>query len=87
MSVLVATSRDRPPPARPPSSADTATALKTRSPRTDFRRPRSAQCNLDQTLLVGANYCETEMCSECGISRLVRNGTCMKCDTCGGTML
>ena len=28
---------------------------------------------------------EGEMCSECGNFTLVRNGTCMKCDTCGGT--
>ena len=26
-----------------------------------------------------------EMCSECGNFTLVRNGTCMKCDRCGGT--
>ena len=26
---------------------------------------------------------EGEMCSECGNFTLVRNGTCMKCDTCG----
>jgi ribonucleoside-diphosphate reductase alpha chain len=28
---------------------------------------------------------EGEMCGECGNFTLVRNGTCMKCDTCGGT--
>jgi ribonucleoside-diphosphate reductase alpha chain len=28
---------------------------------------------------------EGEMCSECGHFSLVRNGTCMKCDTCGST--
>jgi ribonucleoside-diphosphate reductase alpha chain len=28
---------------------------------------------------------EGEMCSECGNFTLVRNGTCMKCDTCGST--
>jgi ribonucleoside-diphosphate reductase alpha chain len=28
---------------------------------------------------------EGEMCSECGNFTLVRNGTCMKCDTCGAT--
>jgi hypothetical protein len=26
-----------------------------------------------------------EMCNECGNFTLVRNGTCMKCDRCGGT--
>jgi ribonucleoside-diphosphate reductase alpha chain len=28
---------------------------------------------------------EGEMCGECGNFTLVRNGTCLKCDTCGGT--
>ncbi len=27
---------------------------------------------------------EGEMCGECGNFTLVRNGTCLKCDTCGG---
>jgi ribonucleoside-diphosphate reductase alpha chain len=26
-----------------------------------------------------------EACPECGNFTLVRNGTCLKCDTCGGT--
>jgi ribonucleoside-diphosphate reductase alpha chain len=28
---------------------------------------------------------EGEACAECGNFTLVRNGTCLKCDTCGGT--
>ena len=28
---------------------------------------------------------EGDACGECGNFTLVRNGTCMKCDTCGGT--
>jgi hypothetical protein len=28
---------------------------------------------------------EGESCQECGNFTLVRNGTCLKCDTCGGT--
>jgi ribonucleoside-diphosphate reductase alpha chain len=28
---------------------------------------------------------EGESCRECGQFTLVRNGTCMKCDTCGTT--
>ena len=28
---------------------------------------------------------EGDPCSECGNFTLVRNGTCLKCDTCGGT--
>jgi ribonucleoside-diphosphate reductase alpha chain len=26
-----------------------------------------------------------ESCPECGNFTMVRNGTCLKCDTCGGT--
>jgi ribonucleoside-diphosphate reductase alpha chain len=28
---------------------------------------------------------EGEACSECGNFTLVRNGTCLKCNTCGAT--
>jgi ribonucleoside-diphosphate reductase alpha chain len=28
---------------------------------------------------------EGESCSECGNFTMVRNGTCLKCDTCGNT--
>ena len=28
---------------------------------------------------------EGDACSECGNFTLIRNGTCLKCDTCGGT--
>ena len=28
---------------------------------------------------------EGESCGSCGNFTLVRNGTCLKCDTCGGT--
>jgi ribonucleoside-diphosphate reductase alpha chain len=28
---------------------------------------------------------EGEACGECGNFTLVRNGTCLKCDTCGST--
>ena len=28
---------------------------------------------------------EGEACGECGNFTLVRNGTCLKCDTCGAT--
>ena len=28
---------------------------------------------------------EGDPCTECGNYTLVRNGTCMKCNTCGGT--
>ncbi len=28
---------------------------------------------------------EGESCGECGNFTMVRNGTCLKCETCGGT--
>jgi ribonucleoside-diphosphate reductase alpha chain len=28
---------------------------------------------------------EGDPCNECGNYTLVRNGTCLKCNTCGGT--
>ncbi|MBD3332295.1 hypothetical protein GF356_05555 [candidate division GN15 bacterium] len=28
---------------------------------------------------------EGDMCPECGQFTMVRNGTCLKCDTCGAT--
>jgi ribonucleoside-diphosphate reductase alpha chain len=28
---------------------------------------------------------EGDSCSECGNFTLIRNGTCLKCDTCGAT--
>jgi ribonucleoside-diphosphate reductase alpha chain len=28
---------------------------------------------------------EGEACGECGNFTMVRNGTCLKCETCGGT--
>ena len=28
---------------------------------------------------------EGESCGECGNFTMVRNGTCLKCDTCGAT--
>jgi len=28
---------------------------------------------------------EGDNCSECGNYTMVRNGTCLKCDTCGST--
>ena len=85
MSVLVATSRDQPPPARPHSSADTATVRKTPKPAHRFSPTEKREVQLGPNPACRGELQRTEMCSECGISRLVRNGTCMKCDTCGGT--
>ena len=39
----------------------------------------------DMTLEARVKGYEGEACGECGNFTLVRNGTCLKCDTCGGT--
>jgi ribonucleoside-diphosphate reductase alpha chain len=45
----------------------------------------AAQTKADRRAEAKAKGYEGEMCSECGNFTLVRNGTCMKCDTCGST--
>jgi ribonucleoside-diphosphate reductase alpha chain len=41
--------------------------------------------SLNQVLQARAKGYEGDACGECGNFTLVRNGTCMKCVTCGGT--
>jgi ribonucleoside-diphosphate reductase alpha chain len=52
------------------------------SARATLARPRSAGADAAAARLQGY---EGEACGECGNFTLVRNGTCLKCDTCGGT--
>jgi ribonucleoside-diphosphate reductase alpha chain len=40
---------------------------------------------MDQRTKAKMQGYEGEACNECGNYTLVRNGTCMKCNTCGGT--
>ncbi|HEY0276008.1 MAG TPA: vitamin B12-dependent ribonucleotide reductase, partial [Paenirhodobacter sp.] len=48
--------------------------------------PESARAEAPDTrALAKIQGYEGEACSECGNYTLVRNGTCMKCNTCGGT--
>jgi ribonucleoside-diphosphate reductase alpha chain len=58
-----------------------ATALKTEEVKLGFSRPD----NLARRAEARAKGYEGEACGECGNFTLVRNGTCLKCDTCGGT--
>ena len=44
-----------------------------------------AETRLDQIRMAKAKGYEGDACSECGNFTLVRNGTCMKCVTCGAT--
>ena len=53
---------------------------------------RAATCDADARASAAEKRAEAkakgyegEACGECGNFTLVRNGTCMKCDTCGGT--
>ena len=50
-------------------------------------KSRLAKENLEADLRAEAKVkgYEGENCRECGNFTLVRNGTCLKCDTCGGT--
>ena len=41
--------------------------------------------NMEQEIEAKIKGYEGEACGECGNFTLVRNGTCMKCNTCGGT--
>jgi ribonucleoside-diphosphate reductase alpha chain len=45
----------------------------------------AAPSKADRRAEAKAKGYEGEMCGECGNFTLVRNGTCMKCDTCGST--
>jgi hypothetical protein len=50
-------------------------------------KTRLAKENLEADLRAEAKVkgYEGESCRECGNFTLLRNGTCLKCDTCGGT--
>ncbi len=43
------------------------------------------ETRIDQIRMARAQGYEGDSCGECGNFTLVRNGTCLKCDTCGGT--
>ncbi|MDP1583279.1 MAG: vitamin B12-dependent ribonucleotide reductase, partial [Bradyrhizobium sp.] len=46
---------------------------------------QAAPSKAERRMEAKAKGYEGEMCGECGNFTLVRNGTCMKCDTCGST--
>ncbi|MGC2125538.1 MAG: vitamin B12-dependent ribonucleotide reductase, partial [Xanthobacteraceae bacterium] len=52
--------------------------------RTDVR-VHAKQAAAEKRAEARAKGYEGEACGECGNFTLVRNGTCLKCDTCGGT--
>ena len=48
-------------------------------------QPTQKQAASEKRAEAKAKGYEGEACGECGNFTLLRNGTCMKCDTCGGT--
>jgi ribonucleoside-diphosphate reductase alpha chain len=53
--------------------------------KTGAAREQFAPSKADRRAEAKAKGYEGEMCGECGNFTLVRNGTCMKCETCGAT--
>ncbi len=68
--------------ALPSSGADPVTALRTLVPETS---EAAISTGMDARTKAKMQGYEGDPCGECGNYTLVRNGTCMKCNTCGGT--
>ncbi|MDR0464658.1 MAG: hypothetical protein LBG94_06015, partial [Treponema sp.] len=68
------------------ASGKTVKALQMAMPKTQTAEESFSQENesikIAQARIKGY---EGDPCSSCGSFTLVRNGTCMKCDTCGST--
>ncbi len=64
------------------SSSDAAVAVATRVPGVVVARMVGSMDHRTKAKMQGY---EGDPCGECGNYTLVRNGTCMKCNTCGGT--
>ncbi len=47
--------------------------------------PRKTESSAERSMMARLKGFEGDPCGECGNFTLVRNGTCLKCDTCGGT--
>ncbi|MGV6839740.1 MAG: vitamin B12-dependent ribonucleotide reductase [Planktomarina sp.] len=63
---------------------DAITALSTLVPET-AQTTDTAVMEMDERTKAKMQGYEGDPCGECGNYTLVRNGTCMKCNTCGGT--
>jgi ribonucleoside-diphosphate reductase alpha chain len=66
----------------PDGDGDVATAVATVTSTTAIS---SGGVSMDARVKAKMQGYEGEACGECGNYTLVRNGTCMKCNTCGGT--
>ncbi|MGM0560002.1 MAG: vitamin B12-dependent ribonucleotide reductase [Pseudomonadota bacterium] len=56
-----------------------------RDPQVAANVTREIDSRIEQSRMARMKGYEGDPCGECGNFTLVRNGTCMKCDTCGGT--
>jgi ribonucleoside-diphosphate reductase alpha chain len=65
-----------------PSGAETLAALNSLSSGTALA---TGSVSMDARTKAKMQGYEGDPCGECGNYTLVRNGTCMKCNTCGGT--
>jgi len=66
-------------------ATDGATALVTVTEATATVAVTAELSAAEQRALARMKGYEGEMCGECGNYTMVRNGTCLKCDTCGST--
>jgi ribonucleoside-diphosphate reductase alpha chain len=71
--------------AEPELKLSPAQALEHRQETQALTQPSAKALATERRLEAKAKGYEGEMCGECGNFTLVRNGTCMKCDTCGST--
>ncbi|MGI9410363.1 MAG: vitamin B12-dependent ribonucleotide reductase [Hyphomicrobiaceae bacterium] len=69
----------------PTSSAAVGTEMSTTAVATDGALALKAEVTVDRVAEARMQGYEGEACGECGNFTLVRNGTCLKCNTCGGT--
>ena len=74
--------------AKPKVDASVAEIARQLADQLDARaKARIARDNMEADRVAEARFkgYEGESCRECGNFTLLRNGTCLKCDTCGGT--
>ena len=67
------------------TAADPLATLQTLVPETGSATSVGAITSMDDRTKARMQGYEGEACGECGNYTLVRNGTCMKCNTCGAT--
>ena len=67
------------------SGTDTVAALQSLVPETSAVAAQAVTGGMDARTKAKMQGYEGEACGDCGNYTLVRNGTCMKCNTCGAT--